>query len=64
MAVRDTTQSYSEDEAQKRFEAALRGSRKVGHMPMESLTPKPPKGQQKRKPAKASPSSDASDASE
>ncbi len=55
---------YAPEEAARRFEAALRGSRKVGHMPRESLTPKTPKEQQKRKRAKAPPSSDVSDASE
>jgi hypothetical protein len=38
---------YPPDEARQRFEAALRGSRKVGHVPMKSMTPKKAKDQPK-----------------
>jgi hypothetical protein len=31
----ETDISYSEQESQRRFEAALRASRNVGHMPMK-----------------------------
>lgn len=31
---------YSNEEAQRRFEAALRGAREVGHEPMKSLPKK------------------------
>jgi hypothetical protein len=31
---------YSEEEAQRRLEAALRGARLAGHKPMKSMTPK------------------------
>jgi hypothetical protein len=34
---------YGDKEAQRRFEAALRGSREVGHKTMKSMTPKEPK---------------------
>jgi hypothetical protein len=35
---------FSKQEAQRRFEAALRGARLVGHKPMKSMTPKRAKG--------------------
>jgi hypothetical protein len=54
---------YDIDEAQLRFESALRGARLIGHSPI-SMTPKKQKAQQQKgKPAKASPSSGASRAS-
>jgi hypothetical protein len=31
---------YSDEEAQRRFEAALRGAREVGHEPMKDIPPK------------------------
>ncbi len=34
---------YSDEEAQRRFEAALRGAREVGHEPMKDIPPKRPK---------------------
>jgi hypothetical protein len=34
---------FSDEEAQRRFEAALRGAREVGHEPMKNITPKRPK---------------------
>jgi hypothetical protein len=34
---------YSNEEAQRRLEAALRGAREVGHEPMKNITPKRPK---------------------
>ena len=47
------TEQYSDEEAQRRFEAALRGAFKAPPMPVEK-TPAKPKAQQKRKPVKAS----------
>jgi len=45
---------YTEEETQKRFEAALRGARVAGHKPKDSMTPKRPKAQRsRRKKAKA-----------
>jgi hypothetical protein len=34
---------YSNEESQRRFEAALRGAREVGHEAMKDITPKRPK---------------------
>jgi hypothetical protein len=45
-----SSDKYSAQEAQQRFEAALRGARGAGHKPMESLKAKP----KKRKPKKES----------
>ena len=42
-------QVYSEQEAQQRFEAALRGARIAGHKPKESMTPKYAKAQRGKK---------------
>jgi hypothetical protein len=33
---------YSDEEAQRRFEAALRGAREVGHEPMKDIPPQRP----------------------
>jgi hypothetical protein len=38
---------YSPEEAQHRFEAALRGSQKAGHVPMKSMASKISKLQKK-----------------
>jgi hypothetical protein len=43
--------NYTKEEAQKRFEAALRGARIAGPLHKESVTPKGAKSQRK-KPAK------------
>jgi hypothetical protein len=40
MAGRNTDEQYSDEETQRRFEAALRGAREVGHEPMKDITPK------------------------
>ena len=49
---------YSEDEAQRRFEAALLGARAVGHTPMKELASKRHVGKRRRgRPAKPSASS-------
>jgi hypothetical protein len=55
---------YTDEEAQRRFEAALRGAREVGHEPMKDISPKRAKPQAKASmtaslpnPAKAKPSS-------
>jgi hypothetical protein len=47
-----TANRYGAVEAQKRFEAALRGARIAGSLPRESLTPKRTKPQQKKRPKK------------
>jgi hypothetical protein len=39
---------YTKEEAQQRFDAALRGSRIAGHKPMTSLTPKRLKAQRSK----------------
>jgi len=46
------TDEYSQEEMQRRFEAALRGARIAGHKPMESLTQT--KAKKQRKPKKKS----------
>ena len=46
---------YSEEEAQRRFEQALRGAKIAGHKPMKDVLRKKPKTQRKqgeKKPAK------------
>jgi hypothetical protein len=40
---KEIDEQYSEDEAKRRFEAALRGAREVGHESMKDITPKRPK---------------------
>lgn len=35
-----TVERYSDAEIKRRFEAALRGARKVGHTPMKQISPK------------------------
>jgi hypothetical protein len=37
---RTPNDEYSEEEAKRRFEAALRGAREVGHEPMKDIPPK------------------------
>jgi hypothetical protein len=34
---------YTNEEVQRRFEAALRGAREVGHEPMKDIPPKRPR---------------------
>jgi hypothetical protein len=36
-------EAYSKEEAHRRFEAALRGAREVGHKQMKDISPKRPK---------------------
>ena len=45
--MKDKRDEFTEAEAALRFEAALRGSRKAGHVPMDKLTRKDPKRQEK-----------------
>jgi hypothetical protein len=45
------TDQYTDEEAQRRFEAALRGAREVGHEPMKDISPKA-KGSAKASPPK------------
>jgi len=40
MAKRSSNDCYSDEEAQRRFEAALRGARAVGPLPMKELPSK------------------------
>jgi hypothetical protein len=40
MAIKTNDDKYSEEEAQRRFEAALRGAREVGHESMKDISPK------------------------
>jgi hypothetical protein len=40
MAKQSEQNQYSDEEAQRRFEAALRGAREVGHEPMKDIPPK------------------------
>ena len=47
----DPCEEYSEREVARRLEAALRGSREVGHKPMASMTPKRLKAQRKSRKA-------------
>jgi hypothetical protein len=47
--ARKPDDQYSEEEAQRRLKAALRGARVAGHKPMKSMTPKRPKKQSKKK---------------
>jgi hypothetical protein len=43
-----TDDKYSEEEAQRRLEAALRGARVAGHKPMKNMTPKRASPQRKK----------------
>lgn len=43
MVAKQPETEFSDEEAQRRFEAALRGAREVGHEPMKNITPKRPK---------------------
>ncbi len=44
-----TSEQYSKEEAQRRFEAALRGARIAGPQHVESVTPKRAKPQRKKR---------------
>lgn len=61
----ELSNEFATAEAQKRFDAALRGARLVGPAPVKNMTPKKAKAQQRKegKPAKASLSSGSSRAS-
>ena len=49
MGRRTTTdERYSEQEAQQRFETALRGARSVGHKQMKDISPKRPKARRSK----------------
>lgn len=55
MIKKNKDEMFSEEEAQRRFEAALRGSKIVGHKPMKDIAPKRPKPERRtRKKPKAS----------
>jgi hypothetical protein len=43
------TDKFSEEEARRRMQAALRGARIVGHMPMKAKAAKAKKAKPKRK---------------
>jgi hypothetical protein len=45
---RPPKRDYSEEETGRRFEAALRGAREVGHKPMKDISPKRPTTQKRR----------------
>jgi hypothetical protein len=45
---RNKTDQYTDEEARRRFEAALRGAREVGHEQMKDI---PPKAGKKERPA-------------
>lgn len=45
MAKTKDSETYSPKEAQRRFEAALRGARVAGHKSKENMTPKRPRPQ-------------------
>jgi hypothetical protein len=49
MARKQSDDSFSEEEATRRFEVALRGARIVGHTPMSEIKPTRPKPKQKVK---------------
>jgi hypothetical protein len=40
MSKKVSGDQYSDEEAQRRFEAALRGAREVGHESMKDISPK------------------------
>jgi len=46
-------ETFSEDEATRRLEAALRGARLAGHKPMSAISSKRSKPRKKKKPAGA-----------
>jgi hypothetical protein len=40
MSPKQIDDQYSDEEARRRFEAALHGAREVGHEPMKDISPK------------------------
>lgn len=53
MKSRKDDEKFSDDETQRRFEAALRGARVTGHKPMSEISPKLTKlRKRKKKPSK------------
>jgi hypothetical protein len=48
---KNPSDQYSSEETQRRFEAALRGARKVGHKPMKDIPKKRAKPKSKAKDA-------------
>jgi hypothetical protein len=50
MANKD--EGFSKEESQRRFEAALRGARLVGHKPQSEMKLGKPRGKPKKNPAK------------
>jgi hypothetical protein len=48
MARKQPEDSFSEREATRRLEAALRGARIAGHKPMSAISPKRQKAKKKR----------------
>jgi hypothetical protein len=43
MPDKNSDDQYSAEETRRRFKAALRGAREVGHEPMKDIPPKRPK---------------------
>lgn len=54
MAGKQSDDQYSDQEAQCRFEAALRGAREVGHEAMKDIPPKRSKARSEMKLGKSS----------
>jgi hypothetical protein len=51
MSKQSTNEQYNDEETKRRFEAALRGAREVGHESMKDISPKA-KASTKANPAK------------
>jgi hypothetical protein len=49
MATKRSDEEYSAEETQRRFEAALHGSRKIGPQPMKNMPPKRAKRQRPKR---------------
>lgn len=54
-AMNKPDEQFSEEEAKRRFEAALRGARAVGPLPMKEVPPKRPRKRNKRAAPEVSP---------
>ncbi len=52
MKTKPSDDSYSAQEAQSRFEAALRGAQLVGHKPQSEMKLGKPRGKKAKSPAK------------
>lgn len=52
MADKKSNDQYGEQEAQQRFEAALRGARLVGHKPQSEMNLGKPRGKSRKSPTK------------